>query len=210
MKHYDDQSLVNFARGAGNHPTNLEIRTHLDGSCADCEQRLRLWSRMRDFAIRESCNEPSAGAVRLMKAAFGAVPVKARQTMREVATLVFDSFCQVPLGGVRSSAAAAERQLLYRAGSLMIDMKLQTSSNAGHFALIGQVLSSDDAIAMDELPVHLLSGAAQLASTCTNRFGEFRLEHDSEKDLHVSLEVSQEKEVFIPLDESIWRVAFGR
>lgn len=129
--------------------------------------------------------------------------------MREVATLVFDSFSQVPLAGVRSTAAA-ERQLLYRAGPLMIDMKLQTSKDADHFALMGQVLSSDDAVALNEVPVHLLSGADQLISTSTNRFGEFRLEHDSEKDLHVSLEVSREKEIYIPLDESIWRVAFGR
>ena len=130
--------------------------------------------------------------------------------MREVAALVFDSLSQVPLAGVRSSAATAERQLLYRAGALMIDLKLQMSSGTDRFSLMGQVLSSDDAVAMNEVPVHLLSGSAQLASTSTNRFGEFRLEHDSSKDLHVSLEVSEEKEVFIPLDESIWRVAFGR
>jgi hypothetical protein len=210
MKHYDDQSLIDYARGTGNDPTTREIQTHLNGSCADCERRLRHWSRMTEFGIRESCNEPPAGAVRVMKAAFREVPVKARQAMREVATLVFDSFSQVPLAGVRSSAAAAERQLLYRAGPLMIDMKLQMSTGADRFSLVGQVLSSDDAIAMNEVPVHLLSGSSELASTSTNRFGEFRLEHDSEKDLHVSLEVSREKEVFIPLDEAIWRVAFGR
>jgi len=210
MKHYDDPSLIDFTRGTGNRQTTRELQVHLDGNCADCEQRLRHWSRMRDFEIHESCNEPPAGAVRMAKAAFRAGSVKARPTMREVATLVFDSFSQVPVAGVRSAAAAAERQLLYRAGALMIDMKLQMSTGADRFSLMGQVLSSDDAIAMNEVPVHLLSGTAELASTSTNRFGEFHLEHDSEKDLHVSLEVSREKEVFIPLDEAIWRVAFGR
>jgi hypothetical protein len=210
MKHYDDQSLIDFARGTGNHSTAREIQSHLDGDCADCEQRLRHWSRMRKFGAQESRNDPPAGAVRMVKAALKTGGVKERRTMREVAALVFDSFSQIPLAGVRSSAATAERQLLYRAGALMIDLKLQMSSGTDRFSLMGQVLSSDDAVAMNEVPVHLLSGSAQLASTSTNRFGEFRLEHDSGKDLHVSLEVSEEKEVFIPLDESIWRVAFGR
>jgi hypothetical protein len=210
MKHYDDQSLIDFARRTGNRLTIQETQAHLDGNCAECEQRLRHWNRMTAFGIQEGCNEPPAGAIRKARAAFQAFSAKGRQTMREVAILVFDSFSQVPLAGVRSSAAAAERQLLYRAGPLMIDMKLQMSRDAEHFSLMGQVLNSDEAIAMNEVPVHLLSGAAQLASTSTNRFGEFRLDHDSGKDLHVSLELSQEKEVFIPLDEAIWRVAFGR
>lgn len=136
-------------------------------------------------------------------------PVR-KGTMRDLATLVFDSFSQPQVTGVRSTTAGA-RQLLYRAGPLTIDMKLQMPSNTGRFSLMGQVLSSDDnSVGMNEVPVHLLSGTSELASTSTNQFGEFYLEHDNGKDLQVSLEVSREKEVFIPLDEVIWRVAFGR
>lgn len=210
MNHYSDESLIDYIRGAENRLRARKIQKHLDGSCADCEQRLRHWKRMRDFGFQESCNEAPAGAVRMAAAAFQALQRKARKTVREIATLVFDSLSGAPLAGVRSTAGAGERQLLYRAGPLMIDMKLQMSTDADRFSLMGQVLSSDDAVALDEVPVHLLSGASELASTSTNRFGEFRLEHDSDKDLHVSLELSKEKEVFIPLDEAIWRVAFGR
>jgi hypothetical protein len=40
------------------------------------------------------------------------------------------------------------------------------------------------------------------------KFGEFYLEHDSaDKNLQVSLEVDAQKDVFIPLDESVWRIA---
>jgi hypothetical protein len=210
MKHFEDKDLIDFVRSTANPKSRREIQSHLDGGCADCELRLRLWKWMKDFGNQEARNRPAVDTVRIAKAAFGAVSVKSRKPMRDLATLVFDSFAQLQVTGIRSTTAGA-RQLLYRVGPLMIDMKLQMASDTDRFSLVGQVVSSDDSsAAMNEVPVHLLSGTSELASTSTNQFGEFFLEHDNGKDLQVSLEVSREKEVFIPLDEVIWRVAFGR
>lgn len=210
MKHFEDKELIDFVRDTANPKSRRDIQNHLDGGCADCEQRLRLWNWMKDFGIQEARNRPAVNTVRIAKAAFSPVSVKPRGIMRDLATLVFDSFAQPQVTGVRSTAAGA-RQLLYRAGPLTIDMKLQMPASTGRFSLVGQVMSSEDSsMGMNEVPVHLLSGTSELASTSTNQFGEFYLEHDNGKDLQVSLEVSHEKEVFIPLDEVIWRVAFGK
>jgi hypothetical protein len=93
----------------------------------------------------------------------------------------------------------------------MIDMKMQVAGEADRFALIGQVVSSGEKKhALRQVPVHLLSGTDELASTSTNQFGEFYLEHQTGRDLQVALEVSSDRNVFIPLDECIWRVAFGQ
>jgi hypothetical protein len=209
MKHFDDKDLIDFARDTVSPEKKQEIQTHLDGGCQDCAKGLRLWTWMKDFAIREALNHPPASTVRLAKAV-QVTPRKARRSMRELATLAFDSFAQLQVSGVRSISPGA-RQLLYRAGPLMIDMKLETRANYDRFSLVGQVLASDEGVrGVDEVQVHLLSGTAELASTTTNQFGEFYLEHDQGKDLQLSLEVSSEKEVFIPLDEVIWRVAPGR
>jgi hypothetical protein len=90
----------------------------------------------------------------------------------------------------------------------MIDMRLQVVGDEERFALMGQVLKSGEhKHAMRQVPIHLLSGTDELATTSTNQFGEFYIEHSAGRDLQVSLEVSEEKSVFIPLDESIWRVA---
>lgn len=210
MKHFDDKELIDFVRDTANPKSRREIQSHLDGNCPDCELRLHLWKWMKDFGMQEIRNKPTVDTVRIAKAAFSPLSTKSRGAMRDLATLVFDSFAQLQVTGVRSTTAGA-RQLLYRAGPLMIDMKLQMPSTTGRFSLVGQVMSSDDsAVGMNEVPVHLLSGTSELASTSTNQFGEFYLEHDNGKDLHVALEVSREKEVFIPLDEVIWRTAFGR
>jgi hypothetical protein len=210
MKHFEDKDLIDFVRDTANPKSRREIQSHLDGNCADCELRLRLWKWMKEFGIQEARNRSAADTVRIAKAAFHPVSAKSRGAMRNLAILVFDSFAQLQVTGVRSTASGA-RQLLYRAGPLTIDMKLQMPSTTGRFSLVGQVMSSDDnSMGMNEVPVHLLSGTSELASTSTNQFGEFYLEHDNGKDLQVALEVSREKEVFIPLDEVIWRTAFGR
>jgi hypothetical protein len=90
-------------------------------------------------------------------------------------------------------------------------MHFQTGSQADRFSLMGQVLSADDKTPeMNEMPVHLRGGTSELASTSTNQLGELYIEHESVTDLQVSLEISAEEEVFIPLDEAIWRVGFCR
>ena len=75
--------------------------------------------------------------------------------------------------------------------------------------LTGQVFREQGSkVGMTRVPISLISGKNELVRTSTNQFGEFYLEHESaDKNLQVSLEVNSEKDVFIPLDESIWRIA---
>ena len=210
MKHYDYKDWIDFARGTLAEVRAEEMQAHLDGGCSPCSEEARLWSWMREFGAQEVLNEPPANAVRMAKAAIGGKVQEPRHVMRELAELVFDTYAQPQVVGVRSTAAAP-RQLLYRAGPLMIDMRLQMVGDAERFALMGQVLTGGEKKhAMRQVPVHLLSGTDELAATATNQFGEFYLEHKAGRDLQVSLEVSNEKSVFIPLDESIWRVAHSQ
>jgi len=210
MKHYHSKDWIDFARGAQDPEQRTAMQAHLDAGCASCKSESALWAWMSKFGRQESSNQPPTEAVRIVKlVAISHTPEKARNRMREIAELIFDSYSQPQVVGVRSTAAAP-RQLLYRAGAVLIDMRLQSTGKSDRFTLIGQVLKSgQNKQALRQVPVHLLSGTKELASTATNQFGEFSLEHEVGKDLHVSLEVSQERDLFIPLDESIWRVAFG-
>jgi hypothetical protein len=209
MKHFDSKDWIDFARGTLADSQKTKLQNHLNDGCDICKEESNLWAWMTSFAAQESKNEPPEAAVRIAKAAGPGVPEKSRFGMREVAELIFDSYSQPQVAGVRSSTLAP-RQLLYRAGAVMIDMKMQAAGKEDHFALLGQVVTSgEDKRALRQVPVHLLSGTDELASTSTNQFGEFYLEHEKTRDLQVSLEVSSDRNVFIPLDECIWRVAFG-
>jgi hypothetical protein len=208
MSHYDYKDWMDFARGTLGETLKSEMQAHLAGGCAACSEEARAWNWMKEFGAQERLNEPPANAVRMAKSLFAGISQKPRTTMREFAELIFDTYAQPQVAGVRSTASGP-RQLLYRAGTLMIDMRLQMNDTE-RFALMGQVVTSGEKkSAMRQLPVHLLSGTDELAHTATNQFGEFYLEHATGKDLQVSLEVSSERSVFIPLDESIWRVACG-
>jgi hypothetical protein len=210
MKHFESQDWIDFVRRISSQEQNGKMQAHLDSACPSCLDDFGIWKWMTEFGQREASAEPPEAVLRIVKSAImSRAPEKERSLMRELAELVFDSYSQPQVSGVRSTASAP-RQLLYRAGSLLIDMRLQSTSDTERFALIGQVLVSGEAKhAVRQVPVHLLSGTDQLASTATNQFGEFYLEHRTSKDLQVSLEVSEERNVFIPLDESIWRMAFG-
>ena len=170
-----------------------------------------MWKGFAEFAGREAAYEPPDGVVRVVKAAIVSErPEESGARVREIAQMIFDSLRQPQMAGVRSTHAAP-RQLLYQAGPILIDMRLEARSGSDQVSLVGQVLDSrESGKGLGEVPVHLLSGRNEVALTRTNRLGEFRLECGTAKDLQVSLEVSKRKDVFIPLDESIWRVPFGR
>src|ERR1700759_5366657 len=140
--HYDTKDWIDFARKTLAQEKIREMQAHLETKCKACSEEARMWDWMRNFAASEAENEPPASAVRIAKAALtGRVVKKSRSVMRELAQLVFDTYAQPQVAGIRSTAAAP-RQLLYRAGPIMIDMRLQSGNDADHFALSGQVLKS--------------------------------------------------------------------
>jgi hypothetical protein len=210
MAHYSSQQWIDFARNLA-WPQDAEaMTTHLKSGCESCEKEKSVWSKLAVFAKAEAQFEPPEDVVNRAKALMQAPKrEKAGLRIREIAELVFDSFMTPQLAGVRSAAGVGSRQLLYRAGEVMIDVRFETSDESERFALTGQVFRDQGSkVGMTRVPISLISGKNELARTSTNQFGEFYIEHESaDKNMQVSLEVNSEKDVFIPLDESIWRIA---
>jgi len=209
MSHYGFEQWIDFARGVAPKALSGAMDEHLKTGCADCAHELATWKSVYSFAVGESLCEPPADLVRSVKSTV-APPASRTVTERtaEIAQLIFDSFAQPQLQGVRSAQVTA-RQMLYKAGPLLIDMQLQPLENSSRRSLTGQVMNQNQADReIDALHVHLLSGRKELAHTHTDRFGEFYIEYDPDRDLQLSLEVSPSKDVFVPLDESLWRTRF--
>ena len=213
MAHFSSRDWIDFARNLASPQDAEAMKNHLQSGCESCAKEQATWSKLAAFAKSEAQYEPPADAVSkaiaLMQAPKQAPKTETASRLREIAELVFDSFLTPQLAGVRSSADVGGRQLLYRAGEVMIDVRFEASEQSERFALTGQVFRDQGSkVGITRVPISLISGKNELARTSTNQFGEFYLEHESaDKNLQVSLEVNSEKEVFIPLDEAVWRIA---
>ncbi len=127
------------------------------------------------------------------------------RVVQVVATLVFDSFQTPVVNGVRG-AAVGTRRLLYEATGVSIELSLDSLPATGDVLVTGQVVHpGDEASGICEVPVQLLHGRRTVAQTQTNRFGEFHLKGEAGKGMQVSVGVTEQKDVFILLDDSIWR-----
>jgi hypothetical protein len=209
MTHYGFEQWIDLARGVAPEALTRAMDEHLSIGCPACARELATWKSVYSFAAAEALCEPPSSVVQAVKLAL--TPGASRTApsrIAEMAQLIFDSFAQPQLQGVRSAQVTA-RQLLYKAGPLLIDMQLLPLENSSRRSLTGQVMNENQAESeMDALHVHLLSGRKELAHTHTDRFGEFYIEYDPQRDLQLSLEVSPSKDVFVPLDESLWRTRF--
>jgi hypothetical protein len=209
MAHYSSQNWIDFARNLVSPEDAAAMTTHLKSGCDSCAKEKETWSKLAGFAKTEAQYEPPANVVNMAMALMQTPKPEKGLRFREIAELVFDSLLSPQLAGVRSAAGIGSRQLLYRAGEVMIDVRFEASDENERFALTGQVFRNQGSkVGMTRVPISLISGKNELARTSTNQFGEFYLEHESaDKNLQVSLEVDSQKDVFIPLDESVWRIA---
>jgi hypothetical protein len=133
-----------------------------------------------------------------------------RKSLSVIATLVFDSLQTPSPAGVRG-AAMGTRHLLYEATGVSIALNLDSLSATGDVLLTGQVLCpGEETSGICEVPVHLLHGRKSIAQTQTNKFGEFHLKGEAGKGMQLSVGVTEQKDIFILLDDSIWKKRFPR
>jgi hypothetical protein len=205
MRHFSLEEWADFTNQNVGRDKQTFMEHHLEASCSHCERIISSWRSLKDFGLQESQIEVPQGAVALAKAAFLTHRKRPKPGALAVfAQLIFDSFRQPELAGVRSGSADS-RCLLYRAGPVLIDLSLDLTQQSGHVALQGQVMDSEtEAKGIEEIPVSLQSGQETLAHTQTNEFGEFELACNARKSLQVSVAVNPQKNVLIMLDEMVW------
>jgi hypothetical protein len=146
-----------------------------------------------DVADQEAAYRPPDEALRQVKGDFALRrPKRLLERVAEQAALVFDSFRQPMLAGMRASAGAPARQLLYKAGRYTI--KLQVAAGAGEqqMSIVGQILDDlDPAGAMRDIAVLAVRGSKTLDRTVTNPLGEFHLEPHARGKLQLAVDVPE-------------------
>jgi|SRR5215469_1320304 len=196
MKHFSLEEWVDFAREVVDGSRKELMQAHLDSGCKQCGEVLKTWSRVSDAARRDRLYEPAEAATRMAK---GLLPLHSKVAKPSVARLLFDSFRNPVIEGVRSASTSA-RQMLYGVGTYRIDLRMEPQMDSDKISLVGQVLNSADPVkAGAQVTVTLLRGNKVLGESQTNSLGEFQLECSLEGQLQLQLALPRLRDIKIPL-----------
>jgi hypothetical protein len=197
MEHFSEQVFADLVRGI-DLPVHAELRSHLASQCPQCLETFKMWNRMGAIATRESSYNAPTGTVRMVKLEFAA---RRMQEYEVPANLVFDSIAQPALAGVRSSGAAAARQMVYEAEGMMVDLRFDQQPGSKCISLIGQVLDRQGPRrSLAHAPVMLWTEKGLvITETKTNGFGEFHLEFEVQDRMRLSIQAFGGNVIRIPL-----------
>jgi hypothetical protein len=190
MRHVTVENLINYMDGQ---PTDVEKST-LEGhltTCAECRQ-LKQEFQVLTIRLREdSSYEPPSELVQWGVSLFQPVmqPEPAGTLRKMIASLVFDTFDQPMMAGVRR-VGAPPRQLLFRAGDVDVDVKIESMEANDRITLVGQVLSSASKF-FDNTPVKLESHGIVRYRTRTNVVGEFSFDEVPKDTYHLSVDLPE-------------------
>jgi len=197
MRHIAQESLAEFVRHALA-PTEAEqVEQHV-AECRECADLAALFREVVRVGANEASYEPPQGILRSAKAYFEAQQKPAAQP-RGLFELLFDSLAQPAVAGARASVASA-RQLLYRVGTVYVDMRVDSEVNSERAALVGQMLdSARPGHPVAGVPVILMDGRKNVASAVSNNNGEFQIEFLIKSNLRLSVTVGNSVPVYLPI-----------
>jgi hypothetical protein len=168
------------------------IEVHLS-ACSDCVE-LRQELEQLTFKLQADASfEPPAELVQWGVSLFQPM-IQPKDTVtgkirKFVASLVFDTFDEPMLAGVRR-VGVPPRQLLFRAGDVDVDVKIESMEANDRISLVGQVLSNTSKF-FDNTPVKLESHGMVRYRTMTNFVGEFSFDEVPKDTYHLSVDLPE-------------------
>ena len=192
MRHVNAEKLMEYRDGQLTEESKAMIDSHLS-HCGDCS---KIRQELQEFLIcleSDSTFEPPADVLQWGMNLFqpllqptASVDGKVRKI---VASLVFDTFDEPALAGVRR-VGAPPRQLLFRAGDVDVDVKIESVESNERISLVGQVLSTSEKF-FDNTPVKLESHGMVRYKTMTNFVGEFVFDEVPKDTYHLSVDLPE-------------------
>jgi hypothetical protein len=191
MRHVTVENLIDYIEGQSSDVDKSTLEGHLAScrECAELKQEFQvLIARLREDASFEPPAELVQWGINLFQPIMqpqGAV----RGLRKFIASLVFDTFDQPLLAGMRR-VGAPPRQLLFRAGNVDVDVKIESMEANDRITLVGQVLSNT-AKFFDNTPVKLESHGIVRYRTRTNLVGEFSFDEVPKDTYHLSVDLPE-------------------
>lgn len=198
--HYEIGEWVDFVRGVVSPELRKKMQGHLNAGCEECGEVAGLFLRIAEQAIEDSRSEVPDYVVRNLRALYSLQrPEEVRLLPRTIARLVFDSFREPVVAGVRSQQSVAH-QLMYVAGAYCVDLRLEREPGSKHVLMVGQIANREGgARGVVEVPVFLLSRNFVVNKTATNKFGEFAMEYAPMRGLRLFAPIPGENHIEIRL-----------
>lgn len=127
----------------------------------------------------------------------------------EIASLVFDSALSPAPDGIRGTLPSA-RHLLYKSGSVCIDMRLQPKPGTDSVVLIGQLLdSASPTHGMGDVAVSLVCEGDTVACKKTNNFGEFDFGFETLHHSQLIFGIGKSKTIVVPVPDTGFEAVSG-
>jgi hypothetical protein len=182
-----------------------EMEQSLENDRQEHSETEALWQKVAKAAAAEASYQPPPQKVRAVKSAFTMKrPASKRRETGRILQLLYDSFLQPALAGVRSGSMRV-RQMLYRADPYQIDFQVELEQEQNRIVVTGQLvdLSHPEMVGRD-VEVTISDGRDSVVNTMTNQFGEFRGAVKNSGNLEITLVGRTEKPISIllrgPLD----------
>lgn len=117
------------------------------------------------------------------------------------APLVFDSFLEPTLAGIRSSKPTS-RQLRYESDSLVADLSLEWQRDSQQVTLMGQVLdSAKGEPQLGGVPIMIQGDSGLIRISRANEWGEFQFEFESEPGITLEIKTGENLWVSVGLPD---------
>jgi len=207
MEHFNVEKWIDFVNQAVTSNESAMMDKHLKLGCESCQATVSLWQRVRASAAVEGNYQPPESAVRIAKAAFAGAGLghQKKGSARRIKVL-FDSFLQPVLEGVRS-AGAGTRQMLYRADPYQIDVQLEMKPGGNRIVVTGQLLNlSNPKMIASGTRILVSNMHGDVAHSVANQFGEFSGEVKNSGDLQLTFATPSGEPIVISLQEALGRL----
>jgi hypothetical protein len=192
MQHITLEDLIDYMDSKVSDVKTMTLQTHLSG-CEECRKEEQEFHLLFETVRDDASFEPPAAVFRWGIDLFQPVMQpqgSAGQCVRRIiASLVFDTYDQPMLAGVRR-VGTPPRQLLFRAGDVDVDVKIESMEANDRISLAGQVLSSAPKF-FPNTAVKLESHGIVRYRTTTNVVGEFSFDEVPKDTYHLSVDLPE-------------------
>jgi len=173
MAHVSLEQLWNSLIGRLAEEEEKRVQKHLASGCTTCQENLAWCKKVFKLTQKDDLKEAPEWMVERAIQLFKPTSRRVRLAEKITATLIFDSFSQPSLAGVRRIGILG-RQLLFKARSFDIDLRIVKGETPKFSNLMGQILKRKKGFpCVTGLEVTLRKGRKRIQSTQTNRWGEF-------------------------------------
>ena len=184
MRHLSIETLIDQIENKADVAALARTNQHLS-ECERCQANAGEFSQLLTFLNSDATNEPPADllewGIQLFQPILRPIESKTSKVLT-IAKLVFDSFEQPAPVGIRY-VGSVPRQLLFRAGKVDVDVRIESGDD--RVSLAGQVLSESERF-FENTPVRLESHGVVRYKTQTNPVGEFLFDEVPQDTYHLS------------------------